>query len=91
MEAWKGLKLDFKQFDWYYKNHTSDCTPIHPSNSIIKFADDTAVVGLRVCRECSGPWSEPDTAAAIRETVQLAEMQGQQILKQLSSLDNVMF
>ncbi len=23
-----------------------DCTPIHPSNSIIKFADDTTVVGL---------------------------------------------
>uniref|UniRef100_A0A3P9MQB6 Reverse transcriptase domain-containing protein n=1 Tax=Oryzias latipes TaxID=8090 RepID=A0A3P9MQB6_ORYLA len=26
--------------------YTSDCTPTHPCNTIIKFADDTAVVGL---------------------------------------------
>ena len=26
--------------------YTYDCTSVHPSNSIIKFADDTTVVGL---------------------------------------------
>ncbi|KAK0149886.1 RNA-directed DNA polymerase from mobile element jockey [Merluccius polli] len=29
-----------------YNLYTSDCTPKHPTNSIIKFADDTTVVGL---------------------------------------------
>lgn len=29
-----------------YTLYTSDCTPSHPSNLIIKFADDTTVVGL---------------------------------------------
>lgn len=29
-----------------YTLYTHDCTPTHPSNSIIKFADDTTVVGL---------------------------------------------
>ena len=29
-----------------YTLYTSDCTPKHPTNSIIKFADDTTVVGL---------------------------------------------
>ncbi len=29
-----------------YTLYTSDCTPIHSSNSIIKFADNTTVVGL---------------------------------------------
>lgn len=29
-----------------YTLYTHDCSPVHPSNSIIKFADDTTVVGL---------------------------------------------
>src|SRR4029434_4762932 len=29
-----------------YTIYTHDCTPTHPSNAIIKFADDTTVVGL---------------------------------------------
>lgn len=29
-----------------YSLYTYDCAPIHPSNTIIKFADDTTVVGL---------------------------------------------
>ena len=29
-----------------YSLYTHDCTPAHPSNSVIKFADDTTVVGL---------------------------------------------
>ncbi|KAF7640528.1 hypothetical protein LDENG_00045210, partial [Lucifuga dentata] len=29
-----------------YTLYTYDCVPTHPSNSIIKFADDTTVVGL---------------------------------------------
>ncbi len=29
-----------------YVLYTHDCTSIHPTNTIIKFADDTAVVGL---------------------------------------------
>ena len=29
-----------------YTLYTHDCTPIHPSNTIIKFADDTTLVGL---------------------------------------------
>lgn len=29
-----------------YSLYTNDCTPVHPSNSIINFADDTTAVGL---------------------------------------------
>lgn len=29
-----------------YTIYTSDCTPTHPCNTIIKFADNTALVGL---------------------------------------------
>ncbi len=29
-----------------YTLYTHDCSPIHPSNTIIKFVDDTTVVGL---------------------------------------------
>ncbi|KAJ8362640.1 hypothetical protein SKAU_G00114710 [Synaphobranchus kaupii] len=29
-----------------YSLYTHDCTPSHPSNTVIKFADDTTVVGL---------------------------------------------
>ena len=29
-----------------YSLYTHDCTPTHPSNTIIKFADDTTVIGL---------------------------------------------
>ncbi|KAF7647074.1 hypothetical protein LDENG_00177750, partial [Lucifuga dentata] len=29
-----------------YSLYTHDCIPTHPSNAIIKFADDTTVVGL---------------------------------------------
>ena len=30
----------------FYTLYTNDCIPSHPSNTIIKFADDTTVVGL---------------------------------------------
>lgn len=30
-----------------YALHTYDCTPIHSTNTIIKFADDSTVVGLK--------------------------------------------
>lgn len=30
----------------YTHPHTNDCTPTYPSNTIIKFADDTTVIGL---------------------------------------------
>ena len=29
-----------------YSLYTSDCSPAHPDNIIVKFADDTTVVGL---------------------------------------------
>ena len=29
-----------------YSLYTHDCTPTHPTNTIIKFADDTTVIGL---------------------------------------------
>lgn len=29
-----------------YSLYTSDCSPAHPENIIVKFADDTTVVGL---------------------------------------------
>ena len=29
-----------------YSLFTHDCSPIHPTNTIIKFADDTTIVGL---------------------------------------------
>lgn len=29
-----------------YSLFTNDCSPIHPSNTIVKFADDTTIVGL---------------------------------------------
>ena len=29
-----------------YTLYTHDCTPTHPENAIIKFADDTTIVGL---------------------------------------------
>src|SRR4029434_10037392 len=29
-----------------YSLCTHDCTPTHPTNTIIKFADDTSVIGL---------------------------------------------
>ncbi len=29
-----------------YSIFTHDCTPIHPTNTIVKFADDTTIVGL---------------------------------------------
>ena len=29
-----------------YAIYTHDCTPTHPTNTIVQFADDTTVVGL---------------------------------------------
>ena len=29
-----------------YSLYTYDCTPTHPTNTIVKYADDTAVIGL---------------------------------------------
>ena len=31
---------------WYILRATYDCTPAHGSNTIVKFADDTTVIGL---------------------------------------------
>ena len=43
-----------------YSLFTHDCVATHASNSIIKFADDTTVVGLITNSDeggCEGPWS----------------------------------
>lgn len=70
----KCLKWEFKQFDWRDENRTSGGPPIHPSSTIVQYADDTAVVGLRVCRE----WSLIQLRPSGKQ-LRLAEMQSQHI------------
>lgn len=41
-----GSPLDCVLSPLLYNIYTHDCTPIHTSNTIIKFADDTTLVGL---------------------------------------------